>query len=504
MSRFLKIVFCLLLPLWGRGQADSLKKLLEQATHDTTRCYLLNRLMESENNDTIWPRYNDRMDEIAKRNLEKVKQGDKLWEIFMKYKAIVLANRAYGANLRGETAKAIAYYEEAITIQKTIHDKDDLAIATFNLADAYGQQGDIYKSLELFHYSLKLHEELKNELGASYVLNGMGWQYHVQGDDVQAMQFMEKAKAIREKLNDKRSLNSSYTNLGIVAMEKGDLKSALDYFEKNLRLMREIQEPRFIAMTLNSLGTVYERMSELRTALNYYQSASEALLQLNDSADWVTCNTNAAAVIFELSKGDRGKWKQALLMTNKSLAAARRFGYPSEIRSAAKNLHQIYSAMGDHKNALASYDLFIQMRDSISNQETKKASTKRQFQYEYEKKAAADSIKNKEAQKVMDAQLSAQEAQLNQEKTQRYALYGGLVLVIVFLAFIFNRFRVTQKQKAIIELQKIRVDHAYEKLHEKNKEVLDSIYYARRIQQALITSEKYVSKHLGRLKKNVN
>ena len=50
-------------------------------------------------------------------------------------------------------------------------------------------------------------------------------------------------------------------------------------------------------------------------------------------------------------------------------------------------------------------------------------------------------------------------------------------------------------------MQKHRVDEAYEKLHEKNKEVMDSIHYARRIQNALITSEKYISNHMNRLMK---
>ena len=46
------------------------------------------------------------------------------------------------------------------------------------------------------------------------------------------------------------------------------------------------------------------------------------------------------------------------------------------------------------------------------------------------------------------------------------------------------------------------MDEAFSKLHEKNKEVMDSIYYARRIQRALITSEKYVEKNLYQLRKN--
>jgi hypothetical protein len=45
------------------------------------------------------------------------------------------------------------------------------------------------------------------------------------------------------------------------------------------------------------------------------------------------------------------------------------------------------------------------------------------------------------------------------------------------------------------------VDHAYEELHEKNKEVMDSIRYAKRIQTALITSEKYIANSLKRLMK---
>lgn len=489
------------LPVIGMSQADSLKKLLAVATHDTTRCFLLNRLLESENNDTIWPKYNDRIGEIAKRNLQELKPEDTLWKIFIQYKAIVLNNRGYLASAFGNLNKAISYYEQAIVLQKQANYKAGMAATTFNLGDIYAQQGDIAKALELLHYSLKLHEELKDEMGTAYVINDMGWQYHVQGDDAMALEYLGKAKVMREKLGDKRGLGNTITNLGIIALDKEDLKTALEHFKKNLALMKEIEDPRGTAMAMNSLGAVYHRIGELKPALDHYREASKTLLQLGDKGDWVTCNTNAANVIFDMSNGDRSKWKQAIAMVNKSLEAAREMGYPSEIRNAAKGLHRMYEARGDYKNALVSFDLFIKMRDSISNQETKKASIKKQFQYQYEKKAAADSIKNKEAQKVTDAQLNAQEAQLKQEKTQRYALIGGLVLVFVFFLFVFNRFRITRRQKVIIEAQKKRVDKAYESLHEKNKEVMDSIFYARRIQRALITSERAVQMQLERLRK---
>ena len=142
------------------------------------------------------------------------------------------------------------------------------------------------------------------------------------------------------------------------------------------------------------------------------------------------------------------------------------------------------------------------MNDSINNEKNKKESIKKQFQYQYEKKAAADSVKNAEEQKVKNAQLTAQNAELKQEKIQRLALYGGLFLVTIFLGFVYNRFKILKRQKTIIGKQKELVDQAYEKLHEKNKEIMDSIYYARRIQNALLTSEQYFTKQLNRLTKD--
>lgn len=67
----------------------------------------------------------------------------------------------------------------------------------------------------------------------------------------------------------------------------------------------------------------------------------------------------------------------------------------------------------------------------------------------------------------------------------------------------FNRFQVTRKQKDIIsgqkelvEHQKSEVDLAHAQLTEKNKEILDSIVYAKRIQQAILPPDKLFKSYL--------
>src|SRR6185312_4525219 len=64
-----------------------------------------------------------------------------------------------------------------------------------------------------------------------------------------------------------------------------------------------------------------------------------------------------------------------------------------------------------------------------------------------------------------------------------------LLVVIVFSGLLLSRFRVTQRQKAIIEHQKQLVE-------EKNKDILDSITYAKHLQDAILPPMQVIKKHL--------
>jgi PAS domain S-box-containing protein len=64
---------------------------------------------------------------------------------------------------------------------------------------------------------------------------------------------------------------------------------------------------------------------------------------------------------------------------------------------------------------------------------------------------------------------------------------------------IIKQQQIIEQQKKVIEEQKQLVDEAYKELHEKNREMIDSINYAKRIQVALLTSERYIEKALSRL-----
>jgi hypothetical protein len=119
--------------------------------------------------------------------------------------------------------------------------------------------------------------------------------------------------------------------------------------------------------------------------------------------------------------------------------------------------------------------LFTKIEDSLKSEKNKKEILRQEFKHQYDKKTASDKIRH--------------EAKLQQERLQRYVLYGGLGIVFIFSFFLYRRFRVTHKQNIIIRKQKKEVE-------EKQKEIIDSIRYAKRIQQALLPNEKYIERNL--------
>jgi serine phosphatase RsbU (regulator of sigma subunit) len=75
-------------------------------------------------------------------------------------------------------------------------------------------------------------------------------------------------------------------------------------------------------------------------------------------------------------------------------------------------------------------------------------------------------------------------------------LYGGILLVGLFGAFMFNRFKVTKKQNHLIHNQKAELQKQKDLVDEHQKETLDSIHYAKRIQNALMANSTLINQFL--------
>ena len=433
-------------------QIDSLKQVLKNAKHDTVRCYVLGMMIEAEPDEEAWPIYNSQLKKIATENLKTRTLNERMRQFYSKHLANTLNDEAY---------------------------------SLINV-------GDISSALELYHQSLNINQGLNNKVGMSITFNDLGTIYFNQGEVNKALEYFEKSLNIQHEVGDKLGEANSLNNIGLIYKSSGDISKALNYYNKSLVIQKEIGNKASEAVTLSNIGSAYNVLNDDSKSMLYLNKAIALQEEINDKSG-ISATLNIIARLLE----KQGKYDDALRYATRGLAISKELGYPENISENAIILKKIYHHQKNPVKELEMYELYVHMKDSITNEKNRRSSIRSQFRYEYEKMAAADSVRVSEEKKITDAQLK-------QEKTQRFALYGGLALVALFAAFMFNRFRVTQKQKNIIsqqkeevELQRHEAEFQKELVQEKQKEIIDSITYAKRLQNAILPPTDYIKKHLS-------
>lgn len=375
------------------------------------------------------------------------------------------------------------------------HLNKSLADALNNIGFIFQKQGKISKALEYYHQSLKIQEKIKDKKGISGTLNNIAFIYDLQDNTQYALDYYHKSLEIKKEINDHKGVANVLNNIGRIYFFQGNLSRTLENYQNAIKIQEKIGDKKGMANALNNIGVIYYNQKDIINALMYYQKSLLIYEQIGDKAGLASSLNNIGYI--ELTKE---RLSSAIIYGNRSLALAKETGSPENIKRAADLLTKAFEKQGKGMEALEMYKLHIAMRDSINNEETQKAALQQQAKYEYEKQKAMDDAEH-------EKQLAIEQEAKAKQKVITYSIALGLVLVVLFLIFVFNRLQVTKKQKTIIvaqkqlvEQQKEAVEEAHALLEEKNSEIIASIRYAKRIQDALMTSQKYIERNINRLK----
>lgn len=383
---------------------------------------------------------------------------------------------------KGDLTKAAEKNDLGFKLREKIGDKIGMAVACTNYGVLYQIQGDYAKAIDYYTQSLKYNEEAKNKSGVGTSLHNIGHLYQEQLDYTKALEYYFKSLKIRQSVNDLIGVSNSHLNIGSVYHSMKQYDEAIKYISKSLKISKELNYLPGVAASLGNMGMICQGKGEYDKAIDYFHQSLAIQEEIDDKQTIAISFLNIGSIYFE-----KKEYIKAIEFFKKSLKLDLEIGDVSGIRNASKALYTAYKLEGNISDALNMHELYIKMNDSINSESSKKELVRQEFKYEYEKKVISDSIRAVEEKKVVAAQF-------RQEQTQRYFLYALVILMLVFGGFIFYRFRISQKQKRIIEEQKQIVE-------QKQREILDSIHYAGRIQQSLLPNEKYIDKHLKRLSK---
>ncbi len=187
-------------------------------------------------------------------------------------------------------------------------------------------------------------------------------------------------------------------------------------------------------------------------------------------------------------------YPKAIKYSELSFKFAEESGSKRDMKWALLNLSDTYNAAGDAGKALSYYKQASVLKDSILNEESTKQINELQTLYETEKKESQIKLLSKD--KVIN------EKEIQRQKIIRNAILAGAILFLLLLIVIFKRYREKKKANTILGEKNKTIEMQKQVVEEKQKEILDSIKYAKRIQMALLPSEKYIARILSRDKKD--
>ncbi len=391
-----------------------------------------------------------------------------------------------------DTAKI--YYDSSLVIATMAKDSVLMSGLITNIGNVYGVKGDYQKCIEYFLSSLKIDEAIKNEKGMAKTLGNIGELHALMGNIDQSLQYHKQAIELFRKVKDETGISRSHNNIGLVLTLQKKYAAAEVELKTSLEIARRIKSTQDIANALGNLTNLFTNKKEYSKALEYAQEDFE-LCRSNGNVYAQTLSSNMIAFLYS----KMGNFEKVHEYTTLSQQLASEIDSKYLISDLYKTLGYSAAEENDFRTAFEYMKKLNAFNDSLLNENNNKQIAEMAAKYETEKKE--NSIR------LLNIKNELQQTDLKKERYFKF-LVGGIAVFIGIVALILYR-NIRQKKRANLLLtqlnsevvtQRDEMKNQKEIIEEKQKEILDSIYYARRIQRALITSEKYIKRKLDELK----
>jgi len=381
---------------------------------------------------------------------------------------------------QGDYTKAITYCFESLKIAKEIGEKKVMANDYRDIGNCYWRLGDYSDALTNQLASQKINEEIGDKNGIAENYKDIGLIYYEQGNFDEALENENNALKINNELKDTNAIAMVYTNFGIIYEGQRNYPKALKSHLASLNISEKLGDKNGIISNYTNIGTVYYEQGDYSNALKNYFEALKIAEELNGKEEIGNTYNNIGRVYTK-----QKKIKEGYEYLNKALAISKETGRKNRIQENYEALALLDSVDGNWKDAYNHHKLFLLYRDSLINEKNTKKLVQSQMQYDFEKKEATTKAEQ-------DRKNTIAKEEKQRQRIITIAVSIGLIIVLIFSVLLLKRFRITIKQKRVIEMQKKMVEKQKELVEEKNKQVTDSITYAKRIQTAILPSERIV------------
>ena len=310
-------------------------------------------------------------------------------------------------------------------------------VKALNLLGAiYDNYGDYEKALDSCRKGIETAEANNYLSGKADCVTTMGQVYLRTGDYDLAIQHLNEGLILRLQLNEQMAACSSFNLLARSYMLQKNYSKAEEYYYKSLELRNKINDTYGIPWTYLGLASLHEQNGDYDRAIALYEQG----LELNSKY----LNEKRYQVLVLLGIGKSrikiSQFQSAIDTLEQAFCLAVETKLKPVLTDIHKELAQAYETINDTAKTIFHYKEYIKLKEEILNNETNNRLKKQQIAFGVEK---------------------------------------------------------ARKEAEIYQLKNVELKRIYDALEQRNSEILSSITYAKRIQDALIPPSLLIKKYLS-------
>lgn len=299
-----------------------------------------------------------------------------------------------------------------------------------------------------------------NTLQLCTIYNRVGVTYSRLNQNQKALFYFRKSLAVAQKYNDAASIVTLSVNIASISIRLGQPGKAAAMLLHVMEKYPE-QDISIRIYIVNNLLKAYTAMKQYAQAQRYCDQLLDLSGKLN-KADGGQVFVYSAILPFYLKTN---QYRQA----RKYLLAYEWYSKNGQFEQGANEVQWFWfkldSAQGNYLSAIRHYQQYKALGDSVFNETKSRQLANLEVLYETEKKEQDIKLKEQSIKALTRTQL-LQEERIKREQLIRNVIVGGVILLLLLLTLIYNRYRLKQRSNRLLEAKQQEINQQNEQLQQ--------------------------------------
>lgn len=343
------------------------------------------------------------------------------------------------------------------------------------------EKGLYENAIEYYLKAIKKYQIIGSKVDVAKCEANIGFIFYHQRNKEKTLEYMMSASEVFREEGFDIGTMKVYTTIGHTLVELEQADSGLYYLKEAEAIMKRLNI--FDPSIYGSFGIAYSLMDDFQQAEENYLKCIRYLEKNSiNPKDYKVWYFNYAELLKRI-----GKYEEALKYLNISKEITGNNIYTRESYSLYNILATVNFKLGNFKESALNFSTLNAINDSIYRIDNSRLTDELAEKYQSEKKELM--IANLNNEKKIE-----QEKRKAEEQKVYYLYLGGILLIVIILVALISIIIKIRDSKKIKAKNKL-IQHQKELVEEKNKEITDSIQYAKRLQDAILPTIKLVKSY---------